>query len=98
MGQVDQSMVWKLCSPVKTMTMTKTGSVQTKDFHIIPYPYPRQYGNCSLTHYQCQNQPVLSSVRIPLEVFEIDLTHLVDLKITTPGAWLIAIDDIEFGY
>ncbi|HIE00188.1 MAG TPA: hypothetical protein EYP59_07855 [Thiotrichaceae bacterium] len=78
--------------------LTKRGSVQTKDFQVIPYPYPRQGGNCSRTSYQCQNQPVLSSVRIPLEVFEIDLTHLVDLKISAPGAWLLAIDDIEFGH
>jgi hypothetical protein len=82
----------------KNVDITKTASVKTKDFHQIPYPYIRQGGKCSHTQYQCDNQPVLSSVRIPLEVFEIDLTHLVDIKITAPGAWLVAIDDIEFGH
>jgi hypothetical protein len=76
--------------------VTKTSVVKTNDFGRIPYPYERSGGMCDNLPISCDNQPVLNSVRIPLEVFDVDLSHVIEIKITAPSSGEIAIDDIEF--
>ncbi len=67
--------------------------LRTDQLDPIPHPYLRNWSS---------NQALLTGVRIPLRKFQqhnsgVDITDLVKIIITTEGAGVVGIDDIEFG-